>query len=105
MSCGKFICLLLLLYGPVLPAERRPAIPQPDHFEIARHTFVDFGPPFDFYELFIVRTASKGTLIERFILTPPGDACMAPAKLEATSATTRETVDALLGSTNPCAIP
>src|SRR5208337_202153 len=105
MRCGKFIGALLILCGPALPAERPPATARPDHFEIGRHTFIDIGPPFDFYELFIVWATENGTSIERFTLTPPGAACMTPAKLETASATVSESVAALLGSTNPCAIP
>jgi len=105
MKCGKFVCALLILCGPAQPRERRPASPQPNQFEIARHTFIDVGPPNDFYELFIVRAIANGTSIGRFTLTPAGDACMAPAKLETASATISESVAALLDSTNPCAIP
>ena len=77
----------------------------PDQFEIGRQTFFDFGPPFDYYELFVVRPTANGTSIERVILTPPGDECCVPAKLEAASALVNESVDALLGSRNPCLIP
>lgn len=104
MRCGKIIFALFLLCGPALSAEQRPATPQLEHFEIGRHTFIDVGPPNDFYELFIVRAAADGTSIERFTLTPAGDACVAPARLETAYATSSESVAALLGSANPCAI-
>jgi hypothetical protein len=55
--------------------------------------------------LFIVRPTAKGISIERFTLSPPGDACLVPAKLETASATISESVAALVGSTNPWAIP
>jgi hypothetical protein len=72
---------------------------------IGRHTFFDFGPPTDFYELFIVLPAASGTSIERITLTPPADICIAPAKVEAVSASLSETPEELLGSTNPSTIP
>jgi len=37
----------------------------PDQFLIARHTFFDFGPPSDFYEIISVRGTGSGTTIER----------------------------------------
>ena len=77
----------------------------PNRFVIARHTFVDFGPPLDFYELFIARSAATGTSIERISVTPPADVCFAPAKTEVASAALSEPPAELLGSTNPCTIP
>jgi len=76
-----------------------------DHFEIGRHTFFDVGPPFDFYELLLVRSTGSGSVVQRIILTPPGNACFAPAKIETVSASLTESVSALLGNTSPCAIP
>jgi hypothetical protein len=77
----------------------------PDQFTVGRHTFFDFGPPTDFYELFLVRPAATGSSIERISLTPPADICIAPAKVEAVSASSSETPSELIGSRNPCAIP
>lgn len=37
---------------------------------IGIYTFFDFGPPFDFYEIMIVRPAENGVSIERMTLTP-----------------------------------
>jgi protein TonB len=101
------ICALLILCSTAFPKERRLALAQPNQFEIGRHTFFDFGPPFDFYELFVVRPTANGASIERITLTPAGDECvaLAPAKLETASASISEPVAALLGSANPCTIP
>ena len=79
----------------------RSAAVQPGQFEIGRHTFFDFGPPFNFYELFIVRPTATGTSIERITLTPPGQKCVAPAEVKAASASTSESVAKLLGDKNP----
>jgi TonB family protein len=84
---------------------RKSDIPQPSQFVIARHTFVDFGPPLDFYELYLVRPITGGSSIERITLTPPGGSCMQPAKVETAAATLNESPQALLGQSNPCAIP
>jgi hypothetical protein len=102
-----FICAVTILCIPAFPKERRLALAPLNQFEIGRRTFFDFGPPFDFYELFVVRPAANGASIERITLTPAGDKCvaLAPAKLETVSASISEPIAVLLGSTNPCTIP
>jgi hypothetical protein len=67
--------------------------------------FFDFGPPFDFYQLYVVRPAENGTMVERLIFTPAANKCYAPAKLEASSALLHESIRGVLGNKNPCAIP
>jgi len=99
------ICALLTLCVPALPSDHRPAPPLPGQFEIARHTFIDVGPPNDFYELFLVRPTTDGTSIERITLTPAGDACTQPTTIDTRTASITEPVAALLGGTNPCTIP
>jgi hypothetical protein len=76
----------------------------PDHFEIARHTFFDFGPPNDYYELFLVRSTEDGSSIERITLTPAGDVCIAPSKVETASTTIGQSVETILATANPCKI-
>jgi hypothetical protein len=98
-------CFAPFLSTSASPKKHAPASPTPDQFIVGRHTFFDFGPPTDFYELFVVRPAPKGSSIERISLTPPADICIAPAKVETVSASSSETPSELMGSTNPCAIP
>ena len=74
-------------------------------FTLGRHTFFDFGPPTDFYELFLVRPTATGTGIERITLTPAGDACTQPAHIEVASAEMKESIPSLLNNADPCAIP
>jgi TonB family protein len=105
MRCRQVICAVLILCGNALPQNGSPASPLPDQFAIGRHTFFDFGPPNDYYELLLVRPAPSGTSIERILLTPAGDACVQPAKIEVASASLKGSVVALLGNTNPCTIP
>jgi len=103
--CGPLACVILAFSSLGLSAGKHIAVALPDGFEVRRVTHFDFGPPFDFYEIFVVRTAANGSSIERIILTPAANECTAPAKVEAASALTNGSVAALLGSTNPCAIP
>jgi TonB family protein len=87
-------------------AQERPSTETlPSHFEIARHYFLDFGPPHDFYELFLVRTKDDQTLVDRITLTPVADKCYAPATVEVKSAMISEDIPTLLGETSPCKIP
>ncbi len=75
----------------------------PTQFEIGRRTFFDFGPPFDYYEVLVVRPTEHGSSIERITLTP-GYTCT-PAKVEIASASMKESVSDLLDGANPCTIP
>jgi TonB family protein len=77
----------------------------PTQLTIARHTFFDFGPPNDFYEIIQVAQNGSELSVQRALVTPAGTACIQPAKVELSSATLRESMDELLQSKNPCAIP
>lgn len=105
MRCRTTISAVLLLCGISLAQDHRPSAPLPDQFAIGRHTFFDFGPPFDYYELLLVQPAPNGISIERILLTPAGDACTQPAKIETASASVNQSVAVILGNTNPCTIP
>ncbi len=98
-------CVVLILCSSTLPQGQKVAPAIPNQFDIGRHTFFDFGPPSDFYEVFLVRTTTAGSSIERITLTPAADECFVPAKLEIASASVSESPAVLLGSTSPCTIP
>ena len=90
---------------PATPQRRKPQPPAPDQFLIGRRTFFDIGPPFEFYEIFSVRSATRGgTLVERIQVTPPGDVCTQGATVEVATGLFSESVADLLGGTNPCSI-
>jgi hypothetical protein len=99
------ICAVLVFCGSALAQEPHLNSIEPTEFQIARRTFFDFGPPFDYYELFLVRPTASGASVERITLTPPSDSCSASAKLETASKSLGESVGALLGQSNPCNIP
>ena|SRR5579872_5994941 len=88
-----------------LAGAKKPEAPLPVEFEVGRHTFFDFGPPNDYYEIFIVTPASRGTSVERITLTPAVDKCFRGAQVETASVLIPESISELFGSTNPCAIP
>jgi hypothetical protein len=99
------ICAGLVLCGVALSRDQRQGPPLPERFVIGRHTFFDFGPPFDYYELLFAGPAEKGASVERITLTPAGDMCTMPARVEVASAAIEQSVAMLLGGTNPCTIP
>lgn len=79
--------------------------PFPAHLIIARHTFIDVGPPNDYYEVIDINSSGNGLSIERALITPSAGACLAPAKIETSSGVLHESIDALLQARNPCSIP
>ncbi len=104
----RFAGLLLLTVLAVPAASNKKeasATTLPSDFTLGRRTFFDVGPPFEFYEIFSIRSRGQDTVIQRITLTPPGDPCTQPAAVESATATTRQTIATLLGGTNPCAIP
>jgi hypothetical protein len=105
MRYGVMVCTVLALAVEAWPQKRQVTSIQPNQFEIGRRTFFDFGPPFNYYELFIVRLAASGASIERILVTPPGNACLMPAKVEIARASIDESPRSLLGSKNLCSIP
>jgi len=104
---GRFLFAVLSVLLFVAPAspQHNSAPPPPSRFEIGRRTFFDFGPPFDYFEIFIVRPLARGSSVERILLTPPGNVCLQQAKVEVATAVMDQPVESLWGSTNPCAIP
>jgi len=99
------LCLTVVPIVSAWAQKHHDPVPFPQEFQIGRHTFFDFGPPFDFYEILTVRPTSEGTSVVRVLLTPQGAACVAPARIEVAAASRPESVVDLLGNTNPCAIP
>lgn len=95
---------ILSFCGSAFAQKPKAAPPLPMQFEIARRTFFDFGPPFNYYEILLVRPMGEGSSVKRITLTPEGDACVLPAKIEVASAFLEESVTTLLNR-NPCAIP
>ncbi len=100
------IWLLVLLCGCTTFAKDGLTVSSvPDRFLIARHTFIDVGPPNDFYEIISVRGTASGTAIERVTLTPAGDACIQSPTVEVAASSIPDPVSVVLEGRNPCAIP
>jgi TonB family protein len=105
MRKAAIFCVIVLVSCESFAGKRQEGVPMPESFVIGRHTFVDFGPPLDYYEIITVQPNGTGTAVRRVLLTPAGDTCNLPAKIESSSAETPESVPSLLGNKNPCSIP
>jgi hypothetical protein len=93
------VCAAGLLCCPAMPRQHPSAVEQPEQFEVGVRTYFDFGPPFDYYEIFLVRPAPTGTSVERINLTPEGTECGAPfAKVETASGSLADSIAKLMGS-------
>ena len=82
MSRWIVASLLLAISSVAFASKARTEPATPSQFEIGRHTFFDFGPPFNYYEIFVVRAVSGGTHVERITLTPAADKCYRSARLK-----------------------
>ncbi len=105
MRVSLLLLAALVSSSLLLARDQHRASAEPNEFEIGQRTFFDFGPPFNFYELLVVRPSQGGSAVERILLTPAADKCFAPAKIEYASATLSDTPERLLADMSPCAIP
>lgn len=94
----------VLLTVAVLSAQKTTQ-PSPDSFVVARRTFIDIGPPFEYYELIAVRPLGARTVVDRALFAPDSDVCTHATSLETSIAYTTAAVSDLLGGQNPCTIP
>jgi hypothetical protein len=97
------ICFFLIGFLPAVA--QRSSSEFPSQLLIARHTFFDFGPPFDFYEVITVESRPDGLTVERALVTPAGNACFWPPTIELKVASMRASMTELLKGQNPCDIP
>jgi hypothetical protein len=104
MRLDIIVCAAALL-GAAVHETRQTAPAAPDRFTIGRHTFIDVGPPNDYYEILAVTPNAGGSLVTKITLTPVIDICFMPAKIEMVSGSLPSSPRDLLGSVNPCAIP
>jgi hypothetical protein len=75
-----------------------------DQFLVGRHSSFDFGPPFHYYEIYIVHATPKGSSIERITLTPAVGECTEPAQIETSAGNLPLSLPQLLENADLCAI-
>ncbi|HTW77964.1 MAG TPA: energy transducer TonB [Terracidiphilus sp.] len=95
----------LMFFAIFVALAQKPNRPTPDSLVIARDTFWDMGPPLDYYDLIQITKNSDGLALDQVLVTPHGDVCFQPAKVEERRAVLHESMSDLLGGRNPCAIP
>jgi TonB family protein len=105
MRLRIFAFLLLTVGSSTFAQGHKHPAPMPSEFEIGLHTYFDFGPPFNYYEVFLVHPLENGSSVERLTVTPQGISCAIPPKVEVASAKLEQPPSALLGTVNPCSIP
>ena len=93
----------LLLCGAC--AAQTGSVSMPDSVVIARDTFWDIGPPFNFYDLIQITKTVDGLAVDQVLVTPHGQVCWQPATVEERSVILHKTMSDLLEGRNPCAIP
>ena len=95
---------LLLLFAAAIcsSAKDRRTAPSPQQFEIGRQTFFDFGPPTDYYDIFLVRNTQNGSSVTKISVTPPAGACLKPTVTSRTGMLPEAVAELL--QPNPCAI-
>jgi hypothetical protein len=85
--------------------KQRKAEPFPAQVVIGRDSFIDIGPPFNYYDLTFLRSNGEKTDVERISLTPPADACYPRAEIAVANVNLNERLSSVLKGTNPCTIP
>jgi TonB family protein len=96
--------LIFLAFGGACVSQPQTAA-MPDSLVIGRHSFIDVGPPFDFYEVIRVKRDGDSLAVERALVTPLGPSCGPLATVEVGGGKLHGTMSDLLGSKNPCSIP
>lgn len=79
--------------------------PFPSGIVIARDSFIDIGPPFNYYDLTFLHVDGNKTEVERISLTPPADTCYPHAEIRTFHLNLDESLSDVLAGTNPCSIP
>jgi hypothetical protein len=99
-----FVAAALLCASRISVAQSKSAA-MPESLVIARDTFWDIGPPFNYYDLIQVTNTSDGLSLDQVLVTPHGQACVQPAAVEERSVVLHKTMSEFLEGRNPCAIP
>jgi len=77
----------------------------PTEVVIGRDSFIDVGPPFNYYDLTFLHSFGEETDVERVSLTPPSDSCYPHAEIRVSQEVLKASLSSLLQDINPCSIP
>ena len=104
MLAHALTLLLISAGGCSLVRAQDSRIAQPEEIIIGRHSFFDFGPPMNFYEVYVLRVEGETTHVDRLLLTPPAGQCNEQTTFEWQTAVIRVPLTALLLDKDPCSI-
>lgn len=99
------IAMLLVSAGTCVAQKHRAQEPIPTEIVIGRNSFIDVGPPFNYYDLTFLRSEGEKTDVERISLTPPADLCYPRAEIRVFHLRLDESISQVLEGMNPCTIP
>ncbi|MDE3202342.1 MAG: energy transducer TonB [Acidobacteriota bacterium] len=102
MRIAFFSFVGLIAVSPFAAHSQKPRVAFPTEVVIGRDSFIDVGPPFDYYDLTFLRSKGDETDVERVSLTPPADSCYRHASIEVKHLTLKESILSLLLNTDPC---
>jgi TonB family protein len=102
---GRWLLIASLLFCcPTFAQDKSNSAGLLQGFEVSLHTYFDFGPPFDFYQLYSVRPTVSGTFVERITLTPTVNQCLDAGTAKVESGTMTTPLEELLAGVSPCSI-
>lgn len=96
---------VLLIRGTCVAQEHGNPAKFPSEVVIARDSFIDIGPPFNYYDLTFLRAEGETMDVERVSLNPPADACYPRAEIKTAHVVLHESLPSVMQFTNPCDIP
>jgi hypothetical protein len=99
------IGFVLVINGTSIAQRHKSQEPFPTEVVIGRDSFIDVGPPFNYYDLTFLRSEGEKTDVERISLTPPADACYPRAEIAIAHVSLSESLSSVLQGTNPCTVP
>ncbi len=99
------IAVVLVLSDTPFAQGHKSQEPIPTEVVIGRDSFIDIGPPFNYYDLTFLRSEGEKTEVERVSLTPPVDTCYPLAEIRVVHLSLDEPLSHVLEGTNPCVIP
>jgi hypothetical protein len=105
MRIDVAIAALLFLTDPSVAQRHKSQEPIPNEIVLGRDSFIDVGPPFNYYYLTFLHSEGDKTDVERISLTPPSDSCYPRAEIRVVHLTLKETLSHVLEGINPCVIP
>ena len=105
MRIASALALALIISRDCIAQNHKNQEPFPTEVVIGRDSFIDIGPPFNFYDLTFLRANGEKTDVERVSLAPPADACYPRAEIAFIHVSLNESLSALLQGINPCEIP